>query len=265
MPEATVQIFTTVVNRPVFQHYQARLFRKYLSGDYRFHVVDDSVEPGMNREFENVCREQGLEYHRRPMRFFRRYFSRLDASAATAAAIQWTWDRLIKPNYPNCVVLLLDSDMLLIEPFDPVQYIEGYTLAGLMQKKGHVTYPWNGLMLFNMPEILRLGGDLDFSADPVEGCAVDTAGHLYYFVHRPGVRLRETDPGMAPQYPARYKDIDLHDPELTNGYLIELHCEGRFLHYRSASNWFIDGEWRRSSDPLAQKTRVFLQMIEDRL
>jgi hypothetical protein len=254
----TVQIFTTVVNRPQFVDFQARLFRKYFRNEYQFHVVDDSVEPHITRRFEEVCRATGATYHRKPARF-----TRNNAAAACAAALQWTFDEIIKKRYSDQIVMLLDSDMFLIENFDAVEYIRGYTIAGLWQKRNHITYIHNVLLIFNMPEIMRFGGDLDFSSGMLEGCEVDVGGYLYYFLHRDGVKVRATDPNMEPVYPARFKGIDLHDFGLTKGYNMELHCDGRFLHYRSATNWFAD--WRSSADPLEAKTRIFEHMLMDRM
>jgi hypothetical protein len=256
-----VQIFTTVVNRPQFVDYQARLFKKYLREEYQFHVVDDSVEPHLTCRFEEVCAMAGASYHRHPNRYPAKDASA--PSAATAAVIQWTFDEIIKKRYADGVVMLLDSDMFLVDDLDVSAYIRGSTIGGLWQKRGHVTYIWNGLMIFNMPEIMRKGGDLDFSCGVVEGCATDTGGHLYYFVHRDGVTVRATDPNMEPAYPRQFKGIDLHDFGLTNGYKIEAHCDAKFLHYRSASNWF--GEWRSAADPLEGKTRIFEHMLMERL
>ncbi|MEW6688190.1 MAG: glycosyltransferase family A protein [Pseudomonadota bacterium] len=254
----TVQIFTSVVNRPRFLEYQARLFRKYLRNDYRFHVVDDSVQDAVTGEYERVCREHGLLYHRKPKRIRRQ-----DPSAATSAAIQWAYDTLIRPRHASEIVLFLDSDMFLIDAFDVEAYIDGYAIAGLLQRRGHVVYLWNGLMLFNMPQIMRHGGDLDFSCGRIEGFAVDTGGGLYHFIHRDGVKLRETDPGMQPQYPRELDGIALRDAAATQGYDMELHCGGRFLHYRAASNWF--GDWRSTREPLEAKLALLERVIATRL
>lgn len=255
-----VGVFTTVVNRPDFLAYQARLFRKYLRNEYVFHVVDDSVEPAITRRYADICREHGLEYHRKPSRFRLRKPS---AAAACAEAVQWTYDSLIRPRCAGGVALLLDSDMFLVDDFDPRAYVAGHALAGLKQRRGPVVYLANCLLVLNMPEIERLGGDLDFSEGKIEGQDVDVGGFLYYFIHRPGVRVRETDPDMHPAYPTHFRGIWLQDPALTGGYNIEAHCGGRFLHYRAATNWFK--ECRSAEDPLQGKKRVFEQMLQDTL
>jgi hypothetical protein len=41
---------------------------------------------------------------------------------------------------------------------------------------------------------------------------------------------------------------------------MELHLNGKFIHYRAATNWHSN--WRDSKDPLIGKTKVFNQIIE---
>lgn len=253
-----IGICTTVVNRPRFLELQARLFRKYLRNAYEFHVVDDSAGGGLARRFEKICRAEGLHYHRKPTRF-----DGPDASMAAAQAIQWAYDQVLRPAYADRVAMLLDSDMFLVEEFDAAAYIAGHTLAGLLQRRAHVVYLWVGLMIFNMPEMLRHGGDIDFAPGLVDGNPVDTGGQSYHFIHREGVRLRETDPDMRPAYPAHYMGVHLRDPAVTQGYDVELHCGGRFLHFRAGTNWFRD--WRSSSDPLKKKTRMVERLLLGRL
>jgi hypothetical protein len=60
-------------------------------------------------------------------------------------------------------------------------------------------------------------------------------------------------------YPTHYNDIDLQKD--AGGYNMELHLDGKFLHYRAATNWHSN--WKDSKDPLSQKTIVFKQMVED--
>ena len=41
----------------------------------------------------------------------------------------------------------------LQDDFDIEEYMEDAIIAGLPQTRGHVTYMWNGIMLFNMSKI----------------------------------------------------------------------------------------------------------------
>ena len=49
----TVQIFTTVVNRPDFVKIQKNLFDKFLLDEYQFHVIDDSIDSNLESQFQH--------------------------------------------------------------------------------------------------------------------------------------------------------------------------------------------------------------------
>ena len=46
-----IHIFTSVVNRPDFVILQETLFKKFLKDEYKFHVVDDSVDEKLKSSF----------------------------------------------------------------------------------------------------------------------------------------------------------------------------------------------------------------------
>lgn len=62
----TVQIFTTVVNRPDFVEIQCKLFKKFLKDQYEFHVVDDSVDEQISKDFKDICEKYSIHYYRKP-------------------------------------------------------------------------------------------------------------------------------------------------------------------------------------------------------
>ena len=248
------QIFTSVVNRPGFLDLQARLFEKHLTGDATFNVVDDSVDGDVSSRFEEICRVHGLNYIRKP----RRVPGSTPAEAA-AEAIQWTFDGIIRARHDSDNVLFLDSDMFLVRDFDIDAYIDGYTIAGLLQQRGPIVYLWNGIMFFDMRAITAIGEPLDFSPGRVLGHPCDVGGQLYHYIHRADVRLRETDPGMEPAYPTEFRGVDLSGAA-KDGYAFELHCDGHFLHYRAATNWFSN--WRGTSDPLPRKAAIFERIVD---
>ena len=61
-----IHIFTSVVNRPDFVLLQEKLFKKFLQHEYKFHVVDDSVDPSITEQFEIACSLNEIEYYRKP-------------------------------------------------------------------------------------------------------------------------------------------------------------------------------------------------------
>ena len=104
-----IHIFTSVVNRPDFVILQEKLFSKFLQNDYKFHVVDDSVDPEITEQFEIACSLNELEYYRKPPTT-----KLMNPAQACAHTVQWTYDNLIKKNHAEDIVFFLDSDMFLI-------------------------------------------------------------------------------------------------------------------------------------------------------
>jgi len=243
-----IHIFTSVVNRPDFVPLQNKLFNKFLTNEYKFHIVDDSVEPEISEQFEIACSLNELEYYRKspankPM----------NPAQACADTIQWTYDNIICKNHTNDVVLFLDSDMFLIDEFDIEEYMSDAIIGGLPQQRGHITYMWNGIMFFNMSKIEDK--NIDFSDGIVEGHMTDVGGMTYWYFLRTGIKMKESDV----DYPTHYNDIDLQKD--AGGYNMELHLDGKFLHYRAATNWHSN--WKGSDDPLIGKTAVFKQIMEN--
>ena len=242
------QIFTSVVNRPDFVEIQAKLFRKFMKDDYQFNVVDDSIDPVITKEFEKICKINDIKYYRKPFNN-----KSLNPAQACADTVQWTYNNLICQNHSEDIVLFLDSDMFLIDEFNIEKYMKDSIIGGLTQQRGHVTYMWNGIMFFNMSKILDKS--IDFSDGIIEGEMTDVGGHTYLYFLKTGIKMKESDV----DYPTHYNDIDLQKD--AGGYNMELHLDGKFLHYRAATNWHSN--WKDSKDPLSQKTIVFKQMVED--
>lgn len=247
-----IHIFTSVVNRPDFVLIQDKLFKKYLKNPYTFHVVDDSVDPSITKQFETICKENDIVYYRKTERTVN-----LTPAEACAHTIQWTYDTIIKTTYSDSVVLFCDSDMFLIDEFDILEYTQDCIIGGLPQIRGNVEYIWNGIMFFNMPKIRKIDLDIDFSDGMVEGQLTDVGGHTYYYFKRNKINFKRTDV----IYPTHFYDIELLNDLVTKGYNFELHLDGKFLHYRAATNWHSN--WKGTDDPLVAKTKIFNKVMEE--
>lgn len=242
-----IHIFTSVVNRPDFVILQNQLFKKFMKNDFKFHIVDDSVDSEITEQFEIACSLNELEYYRKPPTN-----KRMNPAQACADTVQWTYNNIIRKNHSSDIVFFLDSDMFLIDEFDIEEYMSDAIIGGLPQQRGHVTYMWNGIMFFNMPKIEDK--DIDFSDGVVEGHMTDVGGMTYWYFLRTGIKMKESDV----DYPTHYNDIDLQRD--AGGYNMELHLDGKFLHYRAATNWYAN--WKGSDDPLRGKTKIFKQIME---
>lgn len=248
-----IHIFTSVVNRPDFIVLQDQLFKKFLKNEYQFHVVDDSIDENISSQFKEICELRNIEYYKKPERTVQ-----MNPAQACADTVQWSYDNIIRKNHRNDIVFFCDSDLFLIDEFDIEEYMSDAIIAGLPQKRGVVTYMWNGIMFFNMPKIQDL--NIDFSEGVVEGEMTDVGGYTYYYFKKNNIEMKKTDEEF-PLYPTHFNDIEIQNDQVTKGYNFELHLDGKFLHYRAATNWHSN--WRDSNDPLVNKTIVFNQIMEN--
>lgn len=249
-----IHIFTSVVNRPDFVLLQNKLFEKFLEDKYQFHIVDDSIEEDISQKFKDICSENNFKYYKKPERE-----NPLNPAQACADTVQWTYDNLIKKNHLDDIVFFCDSDLFLIDNFNISEYMSDAVISGLPQRRGSVTYMWNGIMFFNMLKIKEIDLDIDFSDGQVNGELTDVGGNTYYYFKKNNIEMKKTDE-QSPTYPTHFNDIEIQNEEVTHGYNFELHLDGKFLHYRAATNWHSN--WRGSKDPLLKKTKVFNQIIE---
>ena len=247
-----IHIFTSVVNRPDFVVLQDKLFQKFLKNNYQFHVVDDSIDENISSQFKEICELRKIEYYRTP-----KNLENNNPSTKVGNVIQWAFDNIIKEKYSSDFIFWTDSDMFLIDNFDIEEYLSDCVIAGLPQIRKHIKYLWNGLMFFNMPKFMETDHQIGFNIANIDGEHLDTGGQTYHYFKRNGVTLKETDV----DYPTHFNDIELQNDEVTKGYNFELHLDGKFLHYRAATNWH--SKWRSSEDPLLLKTKIFNQIIKN--
>ena len=117
----TVQIFTSVVNRPDFVEIQYKLFKKFLKDDFQFNVVDDSLDDDISSQFKEVCDKYGIVYYRKNQGDRSKNESRWAGAKHATETIQWTFDDIIKKKHSEELILFLDSDMFLLDDFSIIE------------------------------------------------------------------------------------------------------------------------------------------------
>jgi predicted glycosyltransferase involved in capsule biosynthesis len=231
-----LKVFTTVTNQPSFAELQAKTFKEYLQCDYEFHIVDDSI--GYNEEYQQICKDNGAIYHLKEEKIVPH-----NPMQSCANAVQWTYDNLIK-KCENDIVLFLDSDMFLFKKFHPIEYMIDKVITGCLQSRGNVNYLWNGIFLLNMKEILKMGGDLDFSCGTIEGEFCDVGGATYYFIQNNDIEVDD----LRPKFEGEYNGIQLEN--------METFMDGKFFHFRGGALW--DGK----VDVFERKLKILQEILD---
>lgn len=213
------KIFTAAVNNPFFLLAQAVNFKRFLKCDYEFYVLDDAKTEEVIFGLQSIAREQDVKYisypHRNPT----------VGSPSTDSVIQWAWDTIITEDCKDDLVLFCDSDLFLMENFDPYEYMGDHAISASLSERGHVKYMWNGIMFFDMKQVLQMNGNLNFNLGNIEGQMCDSGGHTYYFLKENNVDVKE----IAPTFGGMYRGHELNN--------MEHFIDGKFLHFRGGSLW----------------------------
>ncbi len=261
-----VLIITHSYNRPDFIEIQHRTFQKFFQDPYAFWVFNDAPEEAMAKEIQAVCERCHIPCVRIPQSIHTRpYLPRnpgddvQNPAVRCANVVQYSLDTLGFA-HPG-LVLLIDADMFLIKEFSLVQALQNASFAGVPQKRGHISYVWNGLLFFNM-QTLPDKETLNFNCTSIDGIALDVGGATYpYFQSHPNLPFFPIDNlylAVWTTLTARQKTF----PALEWLFYqqpkeIEFLLDYTFLHYRSGSNWNArDPEYHRI------KTDILHQFIE---
>lgn len=235
-----LSIYTFADKRPDFILRQLRCFRRFLPPanelNWNFTVFDNAKDQSDSDHILGICvRNQYLNYYQVPDEAM----NHSNPNAACAAPLNWAWENVIGNNmHDNEIVMILDSDMFLAAPFDPVAFMSGYHVAGTKQRRGNACYIWNGLMFFK--GIKREWAEqMDFSFGQVAGSFTDVGGAMHYLFQKyPEIKLRDI-PHTSHIHPDNDNMHVLPDV-LREAYLPEYRMElyaGAFLHYGRGSNW----------------------------
>ncbi|UNE35693.1 hypothetical protein KG892_01580 [Vermiphilus pyriformis] len=276
----SVLIITCSHHKPEFLELQQKTFAKFLKNTYKFIVINDAPSEEMAQKIENTCKK--IDAH--CLRFHQGWHNL--PYIPHNEGLDYNFPSLRHSNcmqfglnmvglHHNGVVLIIDNDAFLVQPFDINQYMSDCDIAGFLRPaidwstKLHIIYDykhlWPPVMMFNM-STLPNKQTLSLSAGLISpNVWVDSGGGTYtYLKNNPHARLKEFNllnfnpipeqihPNFLqfgdPYYTLEEtKDIDLAkhiglDDKaalfLKKGPVeVQFFLNGVFFHYMSAGNW----------------------------
>jgi len=237
-----IKIFTPVCKNPDFIDLQANSIRAHLVDDFELFVLNDGLDQDLTMEIEKACIEAEVTCINIPKNLIHS-----SAAVAHCAVVQWAYDNVILQNCMDDIVVIMDSDMFMVRQFNMVDFVDGYSLAGLPQSRGPITYYFTGLLILNMPNMPN-PSRLNQFCGIVRGHNVDAGGMLWHYVNEnPGMKIRNIEHTshihscnnnlsvLADDVRSRYNE----------NYRIEI-LQSSFLHYGGAST---------RNDPITQKEK----------
>jgi len=197
---AKVLIITLNHNRPDFITLQHRSFARFLHDDYKFIVFNDAVEEQLIQQIDTTCTDLGIPCVR---------CTQENRTPATGSVNPiWAMERHAQALHyaletigfkHDCIVMIIDSDMVLIKDFSVTDFMQGYDIAGLKysitppKSTTPTVYIWAGLMFFRM-NTLPQKETMRFNHVYIKKIRTDTGGAFHtYLEHNPHIKIRFFD------------------------------------------------------------------------
>lgn len=222
-----MEIITLSFNRPDFIELQLNSIKKFHK-DFKYTVYDNCPDDSV----KNECERLGVECI--PIKIFSS-----DPSVCVGLSLDKMWETL---QYNKGKLWYIDSDMFLIAPLPDIET----DMAFVLQVRGEYTYPWTGLMYFNM-DTMPAKHTLQFKVDKsVRDTDVGGLNHFYLHDFNPSVTELEewtlTPDGYSyngvdclPKPFHREMEIRYDLPKPFD--LLTKNGIAFILHYKSASNY----------------------------
>jgi len=247
--EARVLVITTAHNRPNFVELQQRTLQHFMLDNYEYVVFNDARIQADHDALNQKCKQLDIRCLPVPQELHdvasenRENLTSFRVSLRNCTAIQHALETIGFDH--DDIVMLLDSDMFPIKPFNAHSYLQSFHLAGykypLHRDHGSIDgHIWIGLVLIDMPHLPNRR-TLNFYCGLFDGEIVDSGGHTAYYLRDNDVRVRW------------FKKELLH---LVPSSPCELYMDGTFLHYAGGTNYFGASQIRVDQKTAAVKKKV---------
>lgn len=236
-----IHIYSIQFNKPQFIEVQKKSFDKFCT-DYKFTIIDNSIDPSITKEIHSICDSLELEYIETINKF--------DTSTnqlhgiSHEVGVRLFLDRLKNHHTSNDIVMLLDHDIVFISDFSEMEdLINKSSILARNQTREHLYYIWPGLSIFNLKNCvnineLNLDGCqiIDGQWQPVaDGVFSDVGGHSYHYLKKYKDELKYED--ITKYFVESHEDVNL---------------EHIFYHFRDGSQWskYSKEEWDRKFEKM---------------
>tara|TARA_X000000950_G_scaffold268946_1_gene347046 strand:- start:1178 stop:2047 length:870 start_codon:yes stop_codon:yes gene_type:complete len=168
-----MKVITSVVNNPDFIEMQYWTLKEHFKGEYEYIVFNDAKDfpdftnggdVGMRKEIENVCKSLNIKCIN-----VKNNHHKYKSCAGSRCADAMNYILEYQKHNPD-EYLLLDSDMFLVDSFDPCKFSQNNSAVVLQSRNNQkIHYIWNGIYYFNIHKMKNLDL-LNWSCCP--GCDV---------------------------------------------------------------------------------------------
>jgi hypothetical protein len=286
--QAKTLIITHNFNAPAFIELQHKTFKKFVQNDYEYVVFNDANNEPMAHQIASECEKYEVKCIRVPQEIHTRpYLPRQPkdplqrTNIRHANCVQYSFDTLGFDH--DGIVMVIDSDMMLIRPLNFEQYMSDKNIAAFMKgASDKVTHLCPALCIFKMNELPN-PHSMNFNCGMVDGANADSGGFTYYYLQKYRNEINLVAASYLPSHAlwlgnhdirqsvdhsiadhvktTKYQELGFNEKEIefllkkpdTFEFLLDLH----FLHYHGASNYS-----RQSQAYHARKLQIFREFVE---
>jgi len=211
--------------------------------------MENGSRPALSQQIQQTCQELGVTCIPVPDRHHE------NPNVACAYPIDWVVQNWIAKDQESQYSIIIDSDMFPVRQLSVDKFMADAALAGLPQRRGHVRYIWNGIVLWNHRRMLdwdqvsfHCSGCRGINpyfrqelwwGNQIEGQVVDVGGAMYFYL-RDHPRLKVKYLVSTHHITTQRKNLQALPAnilaEYQNEFRFEL-IEQIFFHYGRGSNW----------------------------
>ncbi|MDH8702281.1 hypothetical protein M2138_001641 [Dysgonomonadaceae bacterium PH5-43] len=209
---------------------QNKLFKKFITEEYQFFAVNTAESYEDKKLIKEECDREEVSCIELP--FLNTHST---PSARNSIPLQWVWDNYIVNDESTTVIM--DSDMFLLTPFNFTDFLGDNDIAGVINKRAHIWYPWNGLSIFsgNLPD----KNTMNFREGLIDGVYVDVSGNLYHYIQKHSkLKVKNIYDGgfICSKNKNRHLLPDVLKERYEDVFLSQIFGQA-FFHIRGGSNW----------------------------
>ena len=138
-----IDLITIAFNASRLISYQIKLMKKFLTGNFRIIICDNSTDQQASNEIREICKQENVSYIRvRDRRTPNGY------SNSHAIALNWVWNNVVKQRKNNFA--FLDHDIFPVKKINITQYVNSEPVYGrYYDAPPRIWYLWPGFSFFN--------------------------------------------------------------------------------------------------------------------
>lgn len=228
-----VHIYTVSYARPDFIGLQDEQFKRFLSDQYSFTVLNNAKNNIERQKITETCTDLGLPCIEIDSTNYR-------VDAAGLPALDYCIQNLIAPTRAGEFSVIIDSDVFLFKPFSFIEMARNHDVCTIYQQrvktkfrivKKNIPYCWIAFIVLNHKQ----KNFRSLNLDAILGLT-DLGGASYYFLQseRPSVKWVDHTVDLEADGKRVFNEPILGEYKPEFGFQI---IAGAFVHYYRGSNW----------------------------